>query len=254
MRKISVIGIGAGNPDHITVQAIKALGQLDVVFVIDKGPEKDDLARLRRELCERYIAPRAYRMIEIPDPPRDRAPSRYEAAVEDWHERRSRLYEEAIASHLAESERGGLLVWGDPCLYDSTLRILDRILARGELAFEHEVIPGITSLQALTAAHRTTLNQIGGPVRITTGRRLREQGIGPAETVAVMLDGECAFNAVEGEDIEILWGAYVGGEKEILLSGPLAETAPEIESVRRDARDQHGWIMDAYLLRRRGEA
>ena len=50
MRKLSIIGIGAGNPDYITVQAIKALETLDVVFLLDKGDEKDDLAGFYRRV------------------------------------------------------------------------------------------------------------------------------------------------------------------------------------------------------------
>src|SRR4051812_25100730 len=43
MRRLSIIGIGAGNPDHITVQAIKALGSVDAIFLIGKGSDKEDL-------------------------------------------------------------------------------------------------------------------------------------------------------------------------------------------------------------------
>ena len=45
MRKIFVIGIGVGDPDHMTVQAIKALNQASVFFIPDKGAEKAALAR-----------------------------------------------------------------------------------------------------------------------------------------------------------------------------------------------------------------
>ena len=60
MRKVFVIGIGAGNPDYITVQAINALNEVDVFFIIDKGEEKEDLVRLRKEICERYIKNKSY--------------------------------------------------------------------------------------------------------------------------------------------------------------------------------------------------
>jgi precorrin-6A synthase len=43
MRKVFVIGIGAGNPDYVTVQAINALNQVDVFFVMEKGRDKEDL-------------------------------------------------------------------------------------------------------------------------------------------------------------------------------------------------------------------
>ena len=38
------------------------------------------------------------------------------------------------------------------------------------------MVPGITSLQALCAAHAIPFNAVGAPVVVTTGRRLREGG------------------------------------------------------------------------------
>jgi precorrin-6A synthase len=254
MRKLLIIGIGAGNPDHITVQAINALNRADVIFVVDKGEEKDELVRLRRELCDRYIKDRPYRMVTIADPERDRRPPSYEHAVQVWHAARVAAYEEALLHELGEDECGAFLVWGDPSLYDSTLRIVDQIAARGVVAFAHEVIPGITSVQALAAAHKIPLNRIGAPVEITTGRRLAEGLPKDVDDVVVMLDGECAFKAIAEADIEIYWGAYLGSEDEILRSGKLADCAPDIERVRSDARAKKGWIMDTYLLRRTGGA
>ena len=55
MKKILIIGIGAGNPDYITMQAVKALNRTDVFFLMDKGQSKDKLIDLRREICETYI-------------------------------------------------------------------------------------------------------------------------------------------------------------------------------------------------------
>jgi precorrin-6A synthase len=37
MHKLSVIGIGVGHPEQLTVQAIEALNRVDVFFVMDKG-------------------------------------------------------------------------------------------------------------------------------------------------------------------------------------------------------------------------
>ena len=133
MRKLLLIGIGAGDPEHITMQAIKALNKVDVFFAVDKGSEKDDLSRLRREICETHIKDRPYRTVAAPDPRRDRAPALYEKAVRDWHESRAALFEKMIAEELGEDECGAFLVWGDPSLYDSTLRIAEQIVARGAL-------------------------------------------------------------------------------------------------------------------------
>ena len=86
---------------------------------------------------------------------------------------------------------------------------------------------------------------------ITTGRQLRDHGwpIG-ADTVAVMLDGECSFQHLPSEGIRIWWGGYVGMPQQVLRSGPLQDVAGDIIQTRAEARDQNGWIMDIYLLRK----
>lgn len=248
MRKLSIIGIGAGNPDHITVQAINALRGLDAVFLIDKGDEKAGLAQLRKDICARYVENPSCRMVEASDPERDRAPADYGAAVAAWHAERAAIYERMIREELADGQHGAFLVWGDPSLYDSTLRIVDQVVAMKTVAFELDVIPGITSVQALAARHRIALNRIGGPIHITTGRRLAK-GM-KDDNVVVMLDGECAFKTVTDGDVDIYWGAYVGTPDEILVSGKLSERGPEIEKIRSEARARHGWIMDTYMLRK----
>jgi len=254
MRKIFIIGIGAGNPDYITVQAINALNEVDVFFLVDKGAEKDDLVRLRRDICVRHIMDQSYRTVEIPDPPRERTSPQYEASVKAWHTQRVAVYERLIAQELGEDECGGFLVWGDPSLYDSTLRIIERVVARGAVAFEYEVIPGIASVQALAARHRIALNRIGAPVEITTGRRIAEGLPAHVDDFVVMLDGECSFKHVAERGIDIYWGAYIGTADEILVSGNLQERGPDIERIRGEARAKKGWIMDTYLLRRTGGA
>jgi len=247
MRKLSIIGIGAGNPDHITVQAIKALGSVDVIFLIGKGNDKEDLAQLRKDICARYIT-KPYRIVEAQDPERDRAPINYETAVADWHTQRAAIYERMIRDELSDAQHGAFLVWGDPSLYDSTLRIVDQVAAMKTVTFALDVIPGITSVQALAARHKIALNRIGGPIHITTGRLLAN-GM-PADNVVVMLDGGCAFKNVKDSGVDIYWGAYVGTADEILVSGKLQERGPEIEKIRSAARARHGWIMDTYLLRK----
>jgi len=251
MRRLMLIGIGAGNPDYITVQAINALRQVDVVFVTDKGEETADLLKARRDVCERYMQAKPYRIVEIQDPKRDRRPDAYHAAVAGWHEKRASLYEQVIRDQLSENEVGAFLVWGDPSLYDSTLRIIDKVAALNTVEFECEIIPGITSIQALAARHRISLNEIGEPIHITTGRRLSDESPAIGTNVLVMLDGACAFKSLAQQDIDIFWGAYLGTPDEILLAGKLSELSGQIERARASSRNQKGWIMDTYLLRKR---
>jgi precorrin-6A synthase len=187
-------------------------------------------------------------VVEIADPVRDPTIPSYTARVEHWHRERALIYEEVITQELEEGQCGAFLVWGDPSLYDSTLRIIDQITARGKFRFEFDVIPGITSMQALAARHKITLNGIGESIVITTGRQLSARLSGAAERTIVMLDGQCSFKNLLDEELDIFWGAYLGMEEEILLSGKLREIAGIIEKVRHEKRQINGWIMDTYLL------
>jgi precorrin-6A synthase len=244
MRRVLIIGIGAGDPEQVTVQAVKALNQADVFFVMDKGTDKQDLMLLRQEICERYIESGSYRMVHAPDPERDRAAASYRPAVQEWRRQRAEIYERLIASELADGECGAFLVWGDPALYDSTLAIVEQIVARGGLELEYEVIPGISSVQALAARHRVSLTQVGRPVHITTGRRLAVGFPDNCDDVVVMLDAACSFTALQAAGIDIYWGAYIGTKDEILVSGNLGDVAAQIQAVRSEARARKGWIMD----------
>jgi precorrin-6A synthase len=253
-KRLLAIGIGTGNPEHLTLQAAKALANVDVVFSFDKGREKADLGRLRSELCARFIAPRPHREVAIPDEPRDASIADYEARVDAWHERRLLAVEESVERELAPGQTGAILVWGDPSLYDSTLRLLERLTARGRVAFEYEVIAGISSPQALAARHKLTLNRVGGAVLITTGRRLAEALPREADDVVVMLDGEPAFEHVPADEYDIYWAAYLGTPHELVIAGRLEACKAQISRTRAAARAEHGWIMDIYLLRRRAAA
>ena len=245
MTTLSLIGIGTGNPDHLTLQAIREINAADLVLIPRKGEGKADLAELRRAILREVLTNPATRVAEFDLPVRDEAVSDYRERVDGWHDAIAAVWEAAMGT--PRPARVALLVWGDPSLYDSTLRIAARLDPAPDL----RVIPGITSLQALTAAHAIPLNTIGGPVTITTGRQLRDHGWPEgAETLAVMLDAGGAFTAIPAEGVTIWWGAYVGMAEEIVIAGPLADVAERILATRAEARARHGWIMDIYLLRR----
>ena len=114
------------------------------------------------------------------------------------------------------------------------------------------MVPGITSLQALAASHRIPLNAIGGAIQVTTGRRLREGCPRGAETVAVMLDGDCAFREPARRGLHHLLGRLPrDGRRRSSSPGRSPRSRERIVAARAEARAAHGWIMDTYLLRRR---
>ena len=257
MRKLLVIGIGAGNPEHVTIQAIRAMNTVDVFFVIDKeargsGAATAELSALRREICERYVEGSDHRFVEISDPQRDRVPDDYAQEVAAWHAARAQLFARAVSDELGDDDVGAFLVWGDPSLYDSTLRIVEQMVR--VVPFEYEVIPGITSIQALAASHRTVLHGIGEAVHVTTGRLLAGGLADDVRNAVVMLDANNSFETLDPDAFDIHWGAYLGTPGEVVIAGPLTEVADRIVRTRAALRDEHGWIMDIYLLRRRSSA
>lgn len=246
--ELHLIGIGTGNPDHLTRAAESAMNAADLILLPRKRDATSDLIALRREICARVLTGTT-RVVEFDLPERD-GTGAYLPAVADWHDAIAACWAAQIATHLPEGGSLALLVWGDPSLYDSSLRIADRLRADG-IALRVHVVPGITSLQALTAAHAIPLNTLGAPVLVTTGRRLRSEGWPEAvDTLAVMLDGDCAFATIDPDGVTIWWGAYLGMPHEALIAGPLGAVAAQIVARRAALRDAHGWIMDTYLLRR----
>lgn len=248
MFTLTLIGIGTGNPDHLTAQGAAAIRAADVILLPEKGADKADLAQIRRDICARVLGEASARIVAFDLPVRDESGD-YRNGVEDWHDRIARAWTQALAPCLPV-EKVALLVWGDPSLYDSSLRIARRL----DPAPDIRVIPGVTALQALTAAHAIALNEIGAPVLITTGRQLRANGWPrDAERVAVMLDAGGAYETLEPGGLWIWWGAYLGMANEITVSGWLEDVAGEIAQARAQARATHGWIMDVYLLERRAD-
>jgi precorrin-6A synthase len=245
MLRIKLIGIGMGNPGHLTFEARDALQEADLIIIPDKGAQKQDLADMRRDILDVHV-PNAPKVVDFPMPKRDAKTKAYLDGVSDWHDAIAQIWSQTIATHLGDHGTVALMVWGDPMLYDSTIRIAERLDN-----VRIEVLPGVTSIQLLCAAHGIPLNGLGNAVTITTGRTLRTYGWPPeTETIVVLLDGETSFQSLEGA-FDIWWGAYLGMPNQILMQGDLSEIANRIVDTRAAAREEHGWIMDTYLIRKR---
>lgn len=249
VRRLRVIGIGAGHPDQVTVEAVGALRSVNFFIAADKGGE-DPLLAAREALLARHldvIPP----IVSVRDPERDRAAAStaaradYDVAVTDWHDARAEVYERALLEHEGDA---GFLVWGDPAFYDSTIRIVEKVLARGNVEAEWDVIPGISSLQMLAARHRIVLHDIGQPIFVTTGRRLREAVDAGADNILVMLNARLELEGLE--EWHIWWGTNLGTKDERLVDGAVRDVLDQILTQRVEVKSVAGWVMDIYLLRR----
>lgn len=232
---IRILGIGMG-PQHVTPEVAEALRGCDYVVAAAKTDD-DPLLAVRRRVCEAY----GVELVVVPDPERDRDPAGdagYVAAVRDWHAARVDAYRAVL------EERGGtaaFLVWGDPSLYDSTIRVVS------QLSDDFDVLPGISAPQLLAARHRIVLHPVGRPVHVTTARRLRGDIAAGQRNLVVMLGAALEPGGLE--DWSIWWGANLGDATEELVAGRVGAVCGEIRAARAHAKASAGWVMDLYLLR-----
>jgi precorrin-6A synthase len=254
-----MIGVGPGDPEQVTLEAVAAMRSVDFFVVSDKSRSAhgrsgmpDPLVNARKRLLDRHLDTEPV-IVRVEDPERDRSPDRtdsvesYERVVTSWHDARAAAYEQVLLDHTGDA---GFLVWGDPAFYDSTIRVLDNVASRGRVAFEMDVIPGISSVQLLAARHRLVLHEVGQALHVTTGRRLREALAQGQDNVVVMLNRVIELDGLE--DWQIWWGANLGTPSEALVSGRVGDVVAEIDEARKRVKDEAGWVMDIYLLRRTG--
>lgn len=248
-----MIGVGPGDPDQVTVAAVRAMHEVAYFVVTDKSPgdgTPDPLAEARERLLEAHLETPPL-IVRVRDPERERRPDRtastadYEAAVASWHDARAAAYEQALLAHPGDA---GFLVWGDPAFYDSTIRVLDTVRARGRVECEVDVVPGVSSLQLLAARHGIVLHEVGQALHVTTGRRLREAVEQGQDNIVVMLNQRLDLAGID--DWRIWWGANLGTPHEALVAGRVGDVLADLGSQRERTKSQAGWVMDVYLLRR----
>lgn len=255
-RRVRVVGVGPGDPDQVTVEALAALRACDWLLVTDKprpdGAE-DPLVAARERLLARHL-PDPPRLVRVEDPPRDRSaaatasPEGYARAVAAWHAARATAYAAVIASEPGDP---GLLVWGDPAFYDSTIRVVEQVAAL--LPLEVVVVPGVSSLSLLAARHRLVLHDVGGPVHVTTGRALLDAVAAGQDNLVVVLNrdlGPLADPALARW--RVWWGANLGTATEELVAGVVADVREQVEAARARCRARAGWVMDVFALRAPG--
>ena len=251
MRRLLLIGIGAGDPEYVTAQAIRALNEVDVFFVVEKGEEKHDLVDLRREICERYIERPSYRTVEMRDPERDRTSPAYGEAVEAWRHARAELYEATMRAELGPGR-----VRRDPRLGRSRAlrqhardrrgdRRARRARARVRGRAGHQQRAGARGAAPHRAQPRRAADphHDGPPARRGPARRRRRHRR-DARRAAARSGASPASRSTST-------GAPTSARRTRSWSrARVADVADEIERVRAEARERKGWIMDTYLLRR----
>lgn len=128
------VGVGPGDPELLTLKAVRLLGAAPVVAFIH-APGRESMARA---IAMEHLNPSALHIaMEIPmDMDVSVAAKAYDAQMKD------------ITEHLDRGDDVIFLCEGDPLFYGSFLSVLDRLGGQ----YQTQVVPGITSVAASAAA------------------------------------------------------------------------------------------------------
>ncbi|TDQ55040.1 precorrin-2 C(20)-methyltransferase [Actinorugispora endophytica] len=136
------VGLGPGDPELITRKAARLIGGADVVAYYS-GTHGRSIARsIAAELIpdgaveERLVYPVTTGTTDHP--------GGYDGAIADFYDASA----ERLAAHLARGLDVVVLCEGDPLFYGSYMYLHDRLAPR----FPAEVVPGVTSVSAASAA------------------------------------------------------------------------------------------------------
>ncbi|EXJ17017.1 precorrin-2 C(20)-methyltransferase [Imhoffiella purpurea] len=218
------LGVGPGDPELITVKALRYLRAAPVVaYYAAKEKRGNALTSVEDYLDSEHqqLLPLIYPVTGRKPPP----PYDYEGAMRRFYDESA----ESIAEHLEAGRDVAVLCEGDPFFYGSFMYLYDRLADR----FETEVVPGVCSVVASASVLRTPLVYRDQRLQVLPGTL-------PEETLAEMLDGvEAAAIMKLGSNFEKIRRVItkLGLEKRALyveratMEGecvrPFAEIAPE---------------------------
>jgi precorrin-2 C20-methyltransferase / precorrin-3B C17-methyltransferase len=173
------VGLGPGDPELVTVKAARLIGAADVVAYHS--------ARHGRSIARSIAAPylRGDQIEEqlvypVTTETTDH-PGGYQAAIEEFYEQAA----DRLMAHLAQGRDVVLLAEGDPLFYSSYMHMHKRISSR----FRTEVVPGITSVSAASAALAMPLVEGDDVLTVlpgTLGREELAQRLSGTGAVAIM--------------------------------------------------------------------
>lgn len=148
-RTLSGVGVGPGDPDHVTVKALRTLETADVILVPSTEARASGVGRAEEIVCTHLPAKTAairripFSMAEHRGVGQRRA-SAWEASATT-----------AIEAFEAGAKRVAFATVGDASVFSTFSYLCDLVSRRIEVTIE--VIPGITAMQAIAATSRTPL-------------------------------------------------------------------------------------------------
>ncbi|MFI6042766.1 precorrin-2 C(20)-methyltransferase [Nocardia sp. NPDC051321] len=145
--KLWGVGLGPGDPELVTVKAARVIAEADVIAFHSARHGRS----ISKGIAAPYMRPgqlEEHLVYPVTTETTDH-PGGYQGAIDEFYEQAA----QRLAGHLAAGRSVALLAAGDPLFYSSYMHMHRRLADR----FEAEIIPGITSVSAASAALGTPL-------------------------------------------------------------------------------------------------
>jgi precorrin-2/cobalt-factor-2 C20-methyltransferase len=172
--RLFLVGVGPGDPELLTLKAVRVLGAAEVIAY----PVTGEGTALALAIARAHVRADALRLpIEMPMAvAREPAQAAYDEAAR------------RIAAHLAAGRRVAWVSEGDPLFYGSAMYVLARLAGRAAI----EIVPGVTSLTAAAAAAARPLaarNEMLKVLPAPLGDAVLRAELTDAEAVAIIKVG-----------------------------------------------------------------
>ena len=157
--KLYAVGVGPGDPELITLKALKIIKSVDCIACLESHGEPGLAYGIAKEAAPEIVL-KELLLLDFPMRKED---------VSDAHKKAT----DQVMALLSAGKDVAFLTLGDPGVYSTFYYIADAVMAQG---FEVEVVSGITSFSAAAARLKLPLSLGGEAVMITAGKFCEFEG------------------------------------------------------------------------------
>lgn len=149
--KLYGIGVGPGDPELMTLKAVRLIEECDIVAVPKSGEGEGVARQIAKGAVKNF---EQKNVIEVPMPM-----TRDPQVLEQSHQAAAKL----IEGYLKEGKSVAFLTLGDPSIYSTYIYIHKRVQQHG---YPVEMVPGVPSFCAVAAKLNTGLAEGAQPLHI----------------------------------------------------------------------------------------
>lgn len=149
--KLYGIGVGPGDPELMTLKAVRLIEECDIVAVPKSGDGEGVAQQIARRAVKDF---EKKQILEVSMPM-----TRDAAVLKKSH----CLAAEQVESYLKEEKSVAFLTLGDPSIYSTYIYVHKKVQQHG---FEVEMVPGVPSFCAVAAKLNISLSEGAQPLHI----------------------------------------------------------------------------------------